>query len=98
MKEPAQMSDWRIFRGTGVPHDWKLPVAPPWRTFDGEIPAKAEAAPELSWRSADIERARNYQVDPDTIDLINAAIYLRRPLLITGKPGVGKSTLALSMG
>jgi len=91
------MSDWRVFRGIGVPHDWTLPAAPPWRTFDGEIPTEAGTFPELSWRSTDIERARNYQVDPEIIDLINAGIYLRRPLLITGKPGVGKSTLALSI-
>jgi MoxR-like ATPase len=28
------------------------------------------------------------------ITMVNAALYLRRPLLITGKPGTGKSTLA----
>ncbi|NEE19199.1 AAA family ATPase, partial [Streptomyces sp. SID7499] len=28
------------------------------------------------------------------IQLINAALYLRRPLLVTGEPGSGKSTLA----
>ncbi|MFE2887018.1 AAA family ATPase [Streptomyces sp. NPDC059272] len=27
-------------------------------------------------------------------DMVNAAIYLRRPLLVTGKPGTGKSALA----
>ena len=88
------MNDWHVFRGTGTPHEWALPAAPPWRAFDGEVTAEAEAAERPSWRPADIERARNYQADPDIKDLVNAAIYLRRPILITGKPGVGKSTLA----
>jgi len=35
--------------------------------------------------------------DPDNLELINAALYLRRPLLVTGDPGVGKSTLAHSI-
>jgi MoxR-like ATPase len=26
--------------------------------------------------------------------MVNAALYLRRPLLVTGRPGTGKSTLA----
>jgi len=29
-----------------------------------------------------------------TVDMVNAALLLRRPLLVTGKPGTGKSTLA----
>jgi MoxR-like ATPase len=29
--------------------------------------------------------------------MVNAALYLRRPLLVTGKPGTGKSTLAYSV-
>jgi MoxR-like ATPase len=29
--------------------------------------------------------------------LVNAALYLRRPLLITGKPGVGKTSLTYAV-
>jgi MoxR-like ATPase len=29
--------------------------------------------------------------------MMNAALYLRRPLLVTGRPGVGKSSLAYSV-
>ncbi|WP_328494605.1 MoxR family ATPase [Streptomyces sp. NBC_00414] len=35
--------------------------------------------------------------DAAEIDAVNTALYLRRPLLITGKPGTGKSTLAYSI-
>ena len=31
---------------------------------------------------------------PDEADVVNAALHLRRPLLVTGHPGTGKSTLA----
>jgi MoxR-like ATPase len=58
-------------------------------------------------RLRDVERGRSFQVSqPDSeqdknqhtvIDAINAALYLRRPLLIIGKPGSGKTTLAYAI-
>jgi MoxR-like ATPase len=39
------------------------------------------------------QRGRTFQSGAETIDLVNAALYLRRPLLVTGKPGSGKSSL-----
>ncbi|WP_214319842.1 AAA family ATPase [Nonomuraea sediminis] len=82
-----------IYRGTGVPHDGieKLPPPPPWRTF-GE-PAEAAAAPaELD--PVDRRRAIAYRPSPQAVSMVNAALMLRRPLLVTGPPGSGKSTLA----
>jgi MoxR-like ATPase len=32
--------------------------------------------------------------DPQEVQMVNAALFLRRPLLVTGRPGTGKSTLA----
>lgn len=75
------MSDWLIFRGTDSPHDGikNLPQAPKWREF-GEAKEK--------------QRAETFQVRRNEIELVNAALYLRRPLLVTGKPGTGKTSLA----
>ncbi|MFA1544594.1 AAA family ATPase [Actinomadura monticuli] len=91
------MSDWRIYQGTRTPHDGidRLPPPLAWRRFEGD-PSPADA-PDPAWRPGDRDRARSFLPDPATIDLTNAALYLRRPLLVTGQAGVGKSTLALSI-
>jgi MoxR-like ATPase len=49
------------------------------------------------WRPDEVSRARFLQTAKGTVELVNTALYLRRPLLVTGKPGVGKSTLALAL-
>lgn len=78
---------WPIFRGDGVPHRGieDLPPPPPWRTFDG-IPVARELPPATL--------GARFEVEPREVELVNAALFLRRPLLVTGKPGTGKSTLA----
>ncbi|MEU2655803.1 MoxR family ATPase [Streptomyces sp. NPDC007325] len=91
---------WWIYRGTGRPlADIRLadilPPPPGWRNFDGGPvlpPVPAESA-ETDRRLGVIGRATPRQ-DPHDIDLINTALLLRRPLLVTGRPGIGKSTLA----
>ncbi|MEU9331798.1 AAA family ATPase [Streptomyces sp. NPDC048290] len=98
MTAPEQTSPdgWRMFHGTGrapaAPP--QVPPPPPWRRFRG--------APALDVPAADPEAALRRlgpgdiapQLGAEEIDVINAALLLRRPLLITGPPGVGKSTLA----
>jgi MoxR-like ATPase len=42
-------------------------------------------------------QAQGYRPSPRELELVNAALYLRRPLLVTGDPGTGKSTLAHSV-
>ena len=76
--------EWWIFRGTKQPHDGinRLPDPPPWRQFTPE----ARAARGTTFEPSDRE-----------IELVNAALYLRRPLLITGKPGVGKTSLTYAV-
>lgn len=38
-----------------------------------------------------------YRATPEVVDAVNVSIYLRRPLLVKGKPGLGKSSLAESI-
>jgi MoxR-like ATPase len=52
-----------------------------------------QAAP----RPSHLNRAITYRPDDETVELVNAALYLRRPLLVTGRPGTGKSTLAYAV-
>lgn len=91
---------WLIYGGGGVPHDGiaHLPSPPPWRSFDGE-PVAEEQPPDqgVATRPGMADRARVYQPDTEVVEMVNAALYLRRPLLVTGKPGTGKSTLAYSV-
>lgn len=76
-------SSWHIYQGDGTQRDAiELPAAPPWRRFDA---------------SARKQRGIGFQVSKEERDMVNAALYLRRPLLITGKPGTGKSTLAYAV-
>src|SRR6266568_871369 len=95
------MKDWWIYKGIGEPHEGidNLPEPPSWRKFllNGSEPSYVElnATPQDLQRLT--EKAYGFQVGEDERDLINAALYLRRPLLVTGKPGSGKSTLAYAV-
>ncbi len=90
-----EFSDWLIYQGTGEPHDGKvrLPPPPPWRHFDGQPVMKApEPNPEAVQRLG--SKAMGRWADDDELLMVNAALYLRRPLLVTGRPGIGKTSLA----
>jgi MoxR-like ATPase len=100
---------WWIYKGTGIPHHdtikKSLPPPPNWRKFSNEtLPGPRRQA---TIKDADIRRHIGYNPSHTTIyheiedkelikeiDMVNAALYLRRPLLVTGKPGSGKSSLA----
>jgi len=73
---------WRLFQGDGRVREVDFPEAPPWRRFGG--------APEGAGR----RRERPYLIGSDEADVVSAALLLRRPLLVTGQPGTGKSSLA----
>ncbi|AKN69694.1 MULTISPECIES: AAA family ATPase [Streptomyces] len=92
---------WPVYTGTNEPHDGiaELPPPPPWRAFDGgpALPAP-DAEADASAVSPDrTHRAETYQATPETVQLVNAALYLRRPLLVTGPPGTGKSSLVYAV-
>jgi MoxR-like ATPase len=86
---------WGVYRGTAEAGAAAvLPPAPPWREFPGGATAAGQTTPRAG---RETERGATYQVDRNTVELVNAALYLRRPLLVTGKPGTGKSTLAYAV-
>lgn len=90
---------WYIFRGSHTVHDLidTLPPAPPWRTFAPD-PDPADEPPFVEeTRGKERLAGVRYQPDEETVRLVNAALFLRRPLLVTGEPGTGKSTLATAI-
>jgi len=93
------LSNWQIYMGAGNQHQGihRLPPPPEWRAFDPTGYRAPRANHELKWSSTDEARGKTYRADPESLAPVNAAMYLRRPLLVTGNPGVGKSTLAYSI-
>ncbi len=89
---------WKLFEGNGTPKPddyWPkpeqkkknpLPPPPTWRDFSDQ-------------KLMDERRGKTFQIPKDDkiIKLINAALYLRRPLLVEGEPGSGKSSLAYAV-
>lgn len=78
------MTSWKIFQGT------------PNKKPHNEI----ERLPDPpSWRNFNEKERRgtSYRAKEEEIELVNAALYLRRPLLVTGKPGTGKTSLAYAV-
>ncbi|WP_371529345.1 MoxR family ATPase [Streptomyces sp. NBC_01283] len=93
------MSLWPVYTGTNEPHDGinELPEPPPWRAFDGG-PVLDTPTDDGSATSPDrVHRAHTYRATETCVQLVNAALYLRRPLLVTGPPGSGKSSLAYAV-
>ena len=95
----SNLQNWSIFQGRGKPSEdsqenkaiearLKTLPAPPWRQFSDD-PQKASAKDKL--------QGETFQTPPDLVDLVNAALYLRRPILLEGKPGTGKSSLAYAV-
>jgi MoxR-like ATPase len=96
--------NWLIYRGEGFEHDdiGRLPAPPEWRVFGTDPGSPGNRRPlanhdEAAWSHGDLVRGKTYRADPELLNPVNAALYLRRPLLVTGQPGVGKSTLAYSI-
>lgn len=96
--DPAARAEWRLYRGTGQPIDGDLaeilPPPPPWRRFDGGpvLPDPVDDPLEATRRLG--EPRVTAPVDVEQVNAVNAALHLRRPLLVTGRPGTGKSSLA----
>lgn len=90
----------------------QLPPPPSWRKFigaDDEIVKQIEQrwqklCEELEQDTRNDQRGKSFRIHTDksndrntVINMVNAALYLRRPLLVTGKPGTGKTSLAYAV-
>lgn len=83
------MSDWKVYKNDRQAYgEWELPPPPSWRTFSQQD----TAAPDEQ-----AQRGALFYAEEEEINMVNAALYLRRPLLVTGKPGTGKTSLAYSV-
>lgn len=69
---------WNVFTGSGVPE-----AAEAWRKIPDPPP----------WRDRTAAAIR-FVASPELLEAVNVALHLRRPLLLTGPPGSGKSMLA----
>jgi hypothetical protein len=102
MKKAARHPGFRIFKGNGPPHEdlEHLPEAPPWRRFvkqgsEQDDSLDPSQIPSHTPTHREEALGTRYKVDEQNqiIDAVNAALHLRRPLLVTGPAGTGKSSL-----
>jgi MoxR-like ATPase len=75
-----------------------------WKIYDPDAAAprrKSKLPPPPPWRQPGPKRreviASTFRATPEVTDAVNVALHLRRPLLITGNPGTGKSSLVYSV-
>ncbi|WP_067973517.1 AAA family ATPase [Nocardiopsis trehalosi] len=96
---------WWIYHGTGRPDMFaaslqeRLPPPPPWRRFGGgpdqpDPPADESETTRVLGAAANAPERPLTEHEVAVVEAVNTALLLRRPLLITGEPGVGKSSLA----
>lgn len=78
------MTNWKIYDPQSPLARQKvtLPPAPPWRQ---------------PGRGRESVLAQTFRPNPTLVDAVNTALYLRRPLLLTGRPGTGKTALVHSV-
>jgi MoxR-like ATPase len=102
---------WRYFLGNGQsPSLTKMPEPPMWRVFSTEqLTAAQEEDISDRWKQVQAlankdtrgkEKGESFRLDPEytyVLNAVNAALHLRRPLLVTGKPGSGKTSLAYAI-
>jgi len=106
------MTTWQLFQGKGkrakgVETKLKNLKFPPWRSFGKkeDIPTEDEQRwtglrKLASSNDKAQKRGQDFRIPERSLNIknaVNAAIYLRRPLLITGRPGSGKTSLAYAI-
>ena len=100
---------WDLFTNNGSqrPADAPPPPMPPWRVRHLPDGLEAQEAPQLEPASNTEQRGRAFRLPRKGKSItplgerlrlaVNAAIHLRRPLLVTGSPGTGKTSLAYAI-
>jgi MoxR-like ATPase len=95
------MSNFEIFKSSREPHYGlaELPLPPPWRTSSSQEPPTVPKGDLFNLEHLEFEatRGKPIRLRDEVKRAVNAALFLRRPLLVTGKPGVGKSSLAYAV-
>lgn len=95
------MTNQLLFGGTGqwAVVDPPIPAPPAWRAF-GRGTAATQTPADLAAADASSAPAEQDRIplaplaSQDAAWMMNAALLLRRPLLVAGPPGAGKTTLA----
>lgn len=82
--------EFDIFSKKQEQRDWpaagEMTQPPPWRDFSA-----------ATSRNQQEYRGQTYSPTDADVQAVNTAIHLRRPLLLTGNPGCGKSSLAYAV-
>ena len=70
-----------------------------WKIFKGDgVKKENYTIPEAPpFRKKGSKKIYVPDLESKEIDIVNASIYLKRPILVTGDPGVGKSSLAYAI-
>lgn len=93
----AMNGEWRVYGNVNAAQTsspgWSL-EAPPWREFF-PMPEDERFAAEDPREG--FPAGFFYLANEKVIDTVNVALRLRRPILVTGAPGTGKTTLAYSI-
>jgi MoxR-like ATPase len=95
---PPSPAWYRYLGNNQVNSDWQMPEPPSWRPRrSGVDQAEANDTLREPLSPQALVKGQRYQAGPEIREMVNAAIYLRRPLLVTGDPGTGKSSLIDSL-
>ncbi|CCH33418.1 MoxR family ATPase [Actinosynnema sp. NPDC047251] len=92
------MKRWWLYHGTGgiaANPIAALPEPPPWRRFTGtgQATRPTDDGGEGARKVGHVPGVPRTPA-PHEVEMVNSCLYLRRPLLVTGDPGTGKSALA----
>lgn len=89
---------WRQFRKS--PDDPPTPEQQIYQNKIADYWQQVQALMHLPAYNRDLQRGESFRIRTDqarVVQAVNAALALRRPLLITGRPGSGKTSLAYAI-